>query len=214
MALTCSQIEIVPDTDVKSLLSCALNHYDIMMEGKVYGTSPDSWCPFEDGESIIKYLHDANLKITSLSNLLAKKEELENWWALIREVDFYIFDPLFFMLGQKEQALAREIQSAIINGNQAYCITVPERLPLKLREKLIDVCEKSLPLLKIESVRNGRGVWPAENLDRFKAYLARLPKEIGQGPRQENLELVAKMMFEYFSGSAVDVRRMPRMIAG
>jgi hypothetical protein len=52
MALTCSQIEIVQDTDVKSLLSCALDHYDIMTEGKVYGTLPDSWCPFEVGNQL------------------------------------------------------------------------------------------------------------------------------------------------------------------
>jgi hypothetical protein len=203
--------EIGP-ADLKILVDNSQANYNIAISGRVYGDSPDEWSPFEDEESMLTYLHEAGFAIASVSSHLAEPADPKRRNALVTGVDLYVFDPLFLTLGGDFRQLVDQLQGAIRYGNKAFCIVIPDRLPTELKEKLLELCDHKLPLLKYAYENEGRGEWGVNNSLRLKAYLHRLHRQMITKPSPESLQAMVELLIAR-GIPKVDLTESPSMLS-
>ncbi len=194
VALTHPQHTAVDPQVLKLLRGRQSNNYDVTKDGIIYGNSPDEWHPFEDNKTVLDYLRDVGFTDSSLSRFVASSDKIDDLNTLLTEVDLYIFDPLFLTLSGSYPQLVGQLQGAIRSGNKPFCVLVPERLPQKASEKLSNICETKLPLLKFAYESGSFCEWKAESSVRLKAFLSRLYRQVKELPQQETLDAFAKML--------------------
>ena len=180
-ALIHGQHDAVKSEEVKNLLIDAADSYNVLELDRVYGSSPDDWHPFNDRESIRDYIEKAGFEMQPLTSHLYDMKNPIKLNALIQKVQLYILDPLFLALEDEYSDLIARLDGLLCEGRKYFCIAVPQRLPTKLRVKLLAIRDNKFQFLKNVYYYRGSnlpsiGEFEAESAERLSSYLNRIYK--------------------------------------
>jgi hypothetical protein len=212
VALTCGQSASIAPLELNNLVAAARLEYDVQTKGAVYGDSPDDWAPFVKGKKILHYLTDAQFDVNSLSAQLANASNPAVLDALVRQVDLYIFDPLFLSLDTLYPGLVTRFETVIRDRAKPFCILLPDHLPTAIRQRLADLCDAKLPLLRLAADEEGHGEWEADTPRRLLRFLNGIRHELAKRalPPSTMIEFAAQVL-ERLGAPRVELDGSPKL---
>jgi hypothetical protein len=165
LALTQRQLAALAPPELKAAATA-------LAANRVYGQSPDDWCPYLDGQNVLAHLREVGFDPISLSG------QLGNWTEhadeVIGQVDLFLIDPLFLALSEVPVEFYPRLDATIYTGKRAFCVARHRAIPLEQRGAVDGLCQTKLRSCFRWYRDEGQGEFNAEDLARLSVSLKRV----------------------------------------